>query len=119
LVQPTVCNLRIAVLCATDGSSPLYSTSIVQRLLDPLESRLDGSIRSGAALGQLEALVSQEELHAYGLLVSTLDKGNTCFENIFVWHIQCFEALCNPPNEMRYQPGVFAFHMYVHEDLFS
>jgi len=102
-----------------DGSSPLYSTSIMQRLLDPLESRIDGSVRSGAALGHLEALVSQEELHAYGLPVSTLDKGDTGFDNIFVWHIQCFEALCNPPNEMRYQPGVFAFHMYVHEDLFS
>jgi len=102
-----------------DGSSPLYSTSIMQRLLDPLESRIDGSVRSGAALGHLEALVSQEELHAYGLPVSTLDKGDAGFDNIFVWHIQCFEALCNPPNEMRYQPGVFAFHMYVHEDLFS
>ena len=91
----------------------------MQRLLDPLESRIDGSIRSGTALGHLEALVSQEELQAYGLLVSALDKGDTRFENIFVWHIQCFEALGNQPNEMRYQPGVFAFHMYVHRDLFS
>src|SRR2546422_765565 len=113
------CSIRIVVLCTTDGSSPLFNTSIMQRLLDSLESRIDGSIRSGATLGHLKALVNQEELHSYCLLAPSLDKGDTRFENIVVWCVQCFEALCNPPNEMRYQPGVFAFHMYVHEDSFS
>jgi len=67
-----------------DGSSLLCNTSLMQRLLDPLKSRIDGSIRSGTALSHLEALVNEEELYSYSLLASALDNGNMRFANIFV-----------------------------------
>src|SRR5438270_10760044 len=88
-----------------------YGADLVQRPLDHLERRIDGSIRGGTALGHLEELASHLELHTCYLLTFVLHQGHPRFNNVVIWRVEGFESLRNPPQKMWRQPGVLTFNV--------
>src|SRR5262249_48916330 len=113
ILPGAACGLRQGHRWSTEpsGSGLPCGADLLQGSLHHLQRRIDGSIRGGATLGDLEQLASDLDLHACDFLTFLSQKDNLCFENVFVWRVEFYESLRNPAHQMWRQPSVSAFNV--------